>query len=213
MKIMETKIAQLTLVVLILLNTFSLVSAQNSTISGTVFYDSDTPFANVNIQLLDINGDVIDSAFTNVNGNYFFNNLKDQSVYYIKPMGVVGQPQFELLNGVSTFDLVMISKHLLAEAALPSPFVIVSGDINESGSLTTLDLIIIRQLILGLSPFTPINRAWRFIRSDWSFDSNDVFANLNQAEQVQVITNGAIQTQNFRGLKLGDVNGSAVINP
>jgi hypothetical protein len=50
--------------------------------------------------------------------------------------------------GISTFDMVLISKHILNVATLDSPWKILAADVNCSGSVTTLDLVQLRKLVL-----------------------------------------------------------------
>jgi hypothetical protein len=70
------------------------------------------------------------------------------------------------LNGVTTFDLVLISKHILGLQQLPSGFNILAGDANMSNSLTTFDIVEIRKLILGIYSSFPLANSWRFIDKD-----------------------------------------------
>jgi len=69
------------------------------------------------------------------------------------------------LNGVSTFDLVLISRHILGISSL-SGFKILAGDANSSGSLTNFDNIELRKQILGIYNDLPESRSWRFIDND-----------------------------------------------
>ena len=71
------------------------------------------------------------------------------------------------LNGVSTYDLVLISKHILGLLPLSSGFNILAGDANMSGSLTTFDIAEIRKLILGIYTDFPVANSWRFIDKDF----------------------------------------------
>lgn len=70
------------------------------------------------------------------------------------------------LNGVSTFDLVLISKHIQGISSL-SGFKILAGDANTSGSLTSFDIVELRKLILGIYNDLPAARSWRFIDKDF----------------------------------------------
>jgi hypothetical protein len=73
------------------------------------------------------------------------------------------------LNGVSTFDLVQISKHILGIEPLPNAFCIVAADANYSGSVTTTDIITIRKVLLGINQNYPIG-SWRYIPKIWIRD-------------------------------------------
>ena len=91
------------------------------------------------------------------------------------------------LDGISTYDLVLISRHILGLEALAPPWKILAADINCNGSLTTFDIVIARRLILGIDTSLPCNK-WRFV-----------------AEPLITTANGACL--NFRGLKIGELNG------
>jgi hypothetical protein len=54
------------------------------------------------------------------------------------------------LNGVSTFDLVLINKHILGLEPLNSPYKMIAADANNSRSITTFDIVELRKLILGI---------------------------------------------------------------
>lgn len=67
------------------------------------------------------------------------------------------------LNGVTTLDLVLISKHILGLEILDSPFKIIAADANNSGSVTTFDIPAIRKVILGIEPNFPSQLSWRYV--------------------------------------------------
>lgn len=73
------------------------------------------------------------------------------------------------LNGVTTSDLVLISKHILGIEPLPNAFCIVAADANYSASITTTDIIEIRKVILGINKNYPIG-SWRYIPKIWLND-------------------------------------------
>ncbi|MCB0545841.1 MAG: hypothetical protein KDC70_20100, partial [Saprospiraceae bacterium] len=73
------------------------------------------------------------------------------------------------LNGVSTYDLVLISKHILGLKAFDSPYKWIAADVNKTNSITSLDVAEIRKLILGIYSEFPNNTSWRFIDKDYSF--------------------------------------------
>ena len=69
------------------------------------------------------------------------------------------------LNGVSTYDLVLISRHILGLTPL-SGFKMLAGDANTSGTLTNFDIVELRKQILGIYYNLPESRSWRFIDKD-----------------------------------------------
>ncbi len=111
------------------------------------------------------------------------------------------------LNGVTTYDLVLISKHILGTEPLDSPYKIIAADGNKSGSITTFDIVEIRKLILGIYTDLPNNNSWRFV--DHSF----VFPNPNNPFETAFPESISIANamtnhmhENFMGIKVGDVN-------
>jgi hypothetical protein len=52
--------------------------------------------------------------------------------------------------GVSTFDLVLITRHILGETLLDSPYKLIAADVDNSGYISVSDLIQLRELILSV---------------------------------------------------------------
>lgn len=64
--------------------------------------------------------------------------------------------------GISTLDLVLISKHVLGIEPFANPFQLIAADENNSGSVTTFDILEIRKLLLGIKTnFTA--GTWRYV--------------------------------------------------
>ncbi len=73
------------------------------------------------------------------------------------------------LEGVNTLDLVLISQHILGLEPLNSPFKMIAADANKSGSITTSDIVELRNLILGVYTEFPNNTSWRFLDTNFTF--------------------------------------------
>ena len=112
------------------------------------------------------------------------------------------------LNGVSTYDLVLISKHILGLQILPSPYAMIAADVNKSNSITTFDIVELRRLIIGVYQELPNNTSWRFV------DENFVFLNpfnpFSGAFPESIIYNPPGMAASFLGIKIGDVNCNAL---
>jgi len=136
------------------------------------------------------------------------NNVPVASTFTIAP-----EKDDNPLNGVTTYDLVLISKHILHTEVLDSPFKMIAADANKSGSITTFDIVEIRKLILGIYNVLPNNKSWRFV------DYNFTFPNVNNPfetpfpESISIadaVTNH--MHEDFMGVKVGDVNNTAIAN-
>jgi hypothetical protein len=146
---------------------------------------------------------------TDNNGVYAFSNaLPLGSNVTLTPLKDDNQ-----LNGVSTFDLVLISKHILGLEPLNSPYKMIAADANKSNSVTTFDIVEIRKLILGIYTEFPSNNSWRFVDKNFTF-SNPANPFQDQfPESVSVLNMQSTSlSSDFVSVKIGDVNNTAISN-
>ncbi len=115
------------------------------------------------------------------------------------------------INGVSTFDLVLISKHILGIEPLTSPYKMIASDANNSGSITTYDIVELRKLVLGIYTELPGNSSWRFVDKDFVFPqpANPWQTTFPESRTVAVMQ-GNQMDENFVAIKIGDVSGNVV---
>ena len=116
-------------------------------------------------------------------------------------------------NGVTTYDLVLISRHILGVQSLNSPYKIIAADANRSGMVTTLDMVNIRKVILGIENTFPGNTSWRFVDKDYLFPNPaDPFAGVfPEVISINNLSTDELYTD-FVAIKVGDVNSSATPN-
>jgi len=117
------------------------------------------------------------------------------------------------LNGLTTYDLVLISKHILATEPFNTPYKMIAADANRSGSITSFDIVQMRKLILGIDTAFANNNSWRFVPANHSFINplNPFQTPFPETLAVQVLTD-PIANLNFTAIKIGDVNNTAVPN-
>ncbi len=152
------------------------------------------------------NGQVVE--MTNSAGS-FNSNMPMYESYNIKPV-----KNNTPLNGVTTFDIVTIRKHILGIELLDSPYKIIAADVNGSGSLTALDLAQIRNLILlNVSEFPNGIPSWRFVDANYIFTNpNDPLSeNFPEAVDIQNLTSD-LNEIDFVAIKVGDVTENALPN-
>lgn len=122
------------------------------------------------------------------------------------------------LNGVSTYDLVLISRHILGlepfsfPLTFESPYRMIAADANVSGSITTFDIVEFRKLILGIYTELPNNvPSWRLVDAAYAFPNPANPFEFTFPETVIVDNDPpASNVGDFIALKVGDVNGSAM---
>jgi len=143
---------------------------------------------------------------TNDQGSYLFEDLDAENDYMISPdMG--GNP----LNGVSTLDLVKIQRHVLGLEDLDSPYKVIAGDINNSGSVTGIDIVELRKLILGIYTDFPNNNVWNFVDAGHQFpDPSEPFPYESQLEYFDIEDDA--MHGDFIAVKTGDVTGDNSYN-
>lgn len=169
-------------------------------ISGNVQTHDGVPMPGVKIT---VTGDASASILTDDQGNYSFQNIPQGGNYTI-----AASHDSNDLEGVSTFDLVLITKHILGLEPLNSPWKIIAADANKSNSVTTFDIVEIRKLILGIYSSFPNNTSWRFFPASASFiDPAQPFNGTFPPEAIPITNLQADFTNgNFKGLKVGNVN-------
>ncbi len=188
-------------------------AGSNATVAGALKTEADQGLADANLQLVAIlptgQPPVSLSTATDLNGLFGFNGvLPLNSNYSLTPT-----KDNDPLNGVSTFDLVLINKHILGLEPLNSPYKMIAADANSSRSITTYDIVELRKLILGIYSQLPANNSWRFVDKGYLFPNQanpfqDIFPETISGVNVQ----SSQLANDFVAVKVGDVNGNAVAN-
>jgi hypothetical protein len=150
----------------------------------------------------------VDGTLSDDNGFFSLNNLPGCAEYTLAP-----NRNDNPLNGLTTYDLVLISKHILGIEPFVSPYKMIAADANHSGSITTFDIVQLRKLILGIDTQFANNTSWRFVPANYTFENalNPFQSPFPETLAVQVLTN-PIANLNFTAIKIGDVNNTAVPN-
>ncbi|GIV32415.1 MAG: hypothetical protein KatS3mg030_717 [Saprospiraceae bacterium] len=146
--------------------------------------------------------------YTSNTGTFEFHDLTPNGSYTVKPI-----KNDDPANGVTTFDLVIISRHVLNVSPLDSPYKLIAADVNNSGSVTTADIVELRKLILHIYDEFPKNTSWRFVPKDYVFSNpaNPFDPPFPEARYINSLSHD-IYNADFVGIKIGDLNGSAVTN-
>jgi hypothetical protein len=175
------------------------------TITGNVSTETSDNVLNVQVQ---INGSNLLPISTNGNGLFTFPAMQPGGNYTVVP-----DKNNDWKNGVSTLDLVDIQKHLLGIKPLSSPFKMIAADANNSKSITAIDLVELRKLILGIYSELPYNSSWRFVDKGYSFpDSYNPWSQVwPETHQLSPLSQG-MNTADFYGIKVGDVNNTVKAN-
>ena len=153
-----------------------------------------------------ISGSLSQTFTTNSKGGYSFFIFGSGGEYTVTP-----KLDKSPLNGISTFDLLLIQKHILGIQALNSPYKMIAADVNNSKSISTLDLIQLRKLILGLDLQFSSNTSWCFVDAAYIFP-NPTNPWAEKFPEEVYINKTTSRNGNFVAIKIGDINASAKVN-
>ncbi len=184
---------------------FGVCASQSSvTIAGKIAREGGDPASQKPVTL---SGAISINAFTGVDGTFAFPNLPLGKTYTITPSA-----NTQVLNGVTTLDMVIIRRHILGIEHLATPYKVIAADVNKSGSVTTFDLVELQKLILNISTKFPNNTpSWRFVDATFEFPNPKNPFSPGIPESITVTNVVANQwNKNFIAIKVGDVNDSAI---
>ena len=175
-------------------------------IEGTVKTKNGKPVSDAIMQLSQ-DPDLIlpDTYNTDQDGYYSFNFLTPDSTYYVR-----GSKNTNVLQGVSTLDLITMQKHLLGRNLFTSLYQYIASDIDKNGIVTVMDAVELRKTILGYYNEFPQNTSWRLGVLPQDFSGSDI----SSFQETAIISSlqDSVTKIDFRGIKIGDVNESIAIN-
>jgi len=168
-------------------------------IAGSILHPTSGVIAKVTATLTN---NVSNSSILTNSGNFQFNCLSKDSSYTIRPFKNNDSVKN---NGVSVIDAILVQSHVLNKSLLNTPYKIIAADVNNSGDVSTIDILYIKRLALGIDTTFKGNRLWAFVDSAYQFPNT---ANpFPFKDSIRVNNLIASQTnQSFIGVKLGDVN-------
>jgi hypothetical protein len=171
-------------------------------IGGQVMTELGVPVANTTVFL---SGVVNDTVTTGQDGLFTFFDVPAGAV-----VGLHAYKEDDIQEGISNLDLIRIGQHNLGLVNLDSPYKAIAADVNNSQSISVLDQIAIRKVILGIDiDFSAVDN-WRFVPAAWPLNgaNSPMVVPLPGVFMISNIT-GNIPDFDFIGIKSGDVNNSA----
>jgi hypothetical protein len=134
---------------------------------------------------------------TNALGAFSVKNLSACKVYEFVLATDVASP----LAGITTKDILLIQNHILGNNRIKFIPSLVAADIDNSGVVSSLDIIMLRKIILGYTSNFNVENSWQYVSS--SASDMGVFPN-----KVKFLESNPYGTrQDFYLVKKGDVDG------
>ena len=138
-------------------------------IAGLILTEDGNP---VQLSNVNLSGALNETATNDATGYFEFDELPIGEDYTITP-----EKDIFPNNGVSTFDLIFIRRHILGIQALGSPYKMIASDVNRSGNISAFDMVLLSKLILQIDTCFSNNTSWRFVDASFVFpDPSDPFS-------------------------------------
>ncbi|MBL7815859.1 MAG: T9SS type A sorting domain-containing protein [Saprospiraceae bacterium] len=127
----------------------------------------------------------------------------------IYPFKIVPTKNDQPLLGVTTFDLALISRHVLGVQTFTSPYKLIAADVNRDGSVDGADMLFIRRLILHIDTVFRRSPHWVFIPKTYVMPQVlPPIDSIPQAYYFNAYTTTLPNPFEFTTIKIGDVNNS-----
>ncbi len=115
-------------------------------------------------------------------------------------------------NGVSTYDVVRIQRHLLGIEPFESPYELIAADVDRNGSINIADVVHVRKLVLSLESELPGGRSWMFLDGNYVFENpKEPFAEAyaGAAARFPFTAKGELPPFRIIAIKIGDIDFNA----
>lgn len=139
---------------------------------------------------------------TNDNGEYAFENNPLDYNY-----SITAAKEDSYMTGVSTLDLVMISRHIIGVEEFKDPYKIIAADASADRRVSAVDLGDLKRLILGVKEELTKTEPWVFISENQVFFDEENPWPFTQKNEIQSLSTDMMD-ENFIGVKIGDVDQS-----
>jgi hypothetical protein len=174
--------------------------------SGVILTNYNKIVRNVDVQAKSAGGQDPLSKTTNLPDGTFKINLLSGKDYDIS-----AKKADEIYNGVSSYDIALITNYLLGTGKVDAPYSLIAADVDKSGEIDAADILFMRNFILRKISALPAG-AWRFTDAAYAFKNpQNPFAE-DFPELIQVKNVKVPQGLNFKAIKIGDVNGTYTVN-
>ena len=156
--------------------------------------------------LVELNGTAgVLSVHTDQQGLYQFDSLHIGGDYSIVPALEDDMP---ISSYLTTFDLVLVTQHILGMQVFDDPLKWIAADVNDSGTISTLDIVAMRKVILQIDTDLPCGKKWKFIPTSFDFGNGGNPLNSGYVELINI--NDLAESEldlNFYAIRMGDLNG------
>ena len=183
------------------LNNACSAGATQSTIAGTVASENGAVVRDVAVAATNA-GVTAGTATTSAAGTYSIATNARGANVQVRATKTISDDKYA---GVTTYDIALISKHILDIAPLSTPYKMIAADVDRSGDINANDMLQLRRFILHISSDLLAGN-FRFVDKSYSF-RNPANPFAEDFAEVANLTSVPVSAQaNFVAVKIGDVN-------
>ncbi len=165
-------------------------------------WSDDTPVSGIKVELADLDSEEIKYYNSDDNGVFKFDDLSKGDNYSVIPQ----DNKSNCLQGLTTFDIVQIQKHILSIKKFNSPYQYIAADVNENNKVTAADILYIRKIILGISENFKSKSCWEYVDAKQQLTIQEPH-NFDKTIRINSM-NSDVNDADFKVVKIGDVNDS-----
>lgn len=177
-----------------------IISDSTVVFSGTL--STDIGFTLDSVEVAIVATGVRDTSFSNIDGVYNSLSLPYELDYIIRP-----SKEDLPFRGVSTLDMLFIQRHILRLDQLSNSYKIIAADVSGNSSISIVDIILMRQMILGIIDEWNEGVSWKFVDAEFEFFDPTVPWPFRSAKEISD-ANISRCNIDFIAIKLGDVDNS-----
>lgn len=180
------------------IDTADVCPIESTTVFGKITTNNNFPIP-TRFDLISTFGDTVSTYFAGADGEFSFD------VEFADSVTVVPSSNYDPPRFISTFDLFLISQHILGTREFTDPLKRFAGDANRGRSITAFDMTLLRRLILGLNPDLPHHTSVRYIPDTADLTLPDIAL----MPGIPINDSGLDSTRlSWHSVKLGDVSGT-----
>ena len=175
-------------------------------LKGSILAPDSIPVANIHIGVRNVESN---ESFTDTLGKFKLSaSLIARSTYSLHL-----ENNEDYSNVVTTFDVVKVQRHVLGLEVFTSPYQLLAADVDRSGTITALDIIQMRKIVLHVDIKFAKSNSWLFLNKKYQFlDPEDPFFEAYTGEAASFVfkpTRKEVDPFSIIAIKIGDVNFSA----
>lgn len=169
-------------------------------ISGAIKMEDGEGVKNAEISLV---GSSLNPVMSAASGNYQFPAMPFGGTYEVLPY-----KNDNPLDGVTTYDIALIQRHILGTQFFQTPYQWIAADIDNNGVVDVRDVAALRRLVLGTHDEFQNNTSWRFVDAEYYFSGfNPLDEQFNESYRIPDF-NSNMTGLDFIAVKVGDINNS-----